>query len=135
MGRGSRCARLHVGALVGDLLELPRRLFLVAHVPLALGYFVAYVHWSRPEIRTVLTHHLGWGLLAAVLVGLFLVWTVLGQPRGARSQGLMLWADVIWLGVVYGLADALLLSVLPVIATWRMCSLLGWTSGTPRRLA
>jgi hypothetical protein len=33
----------------------------------------------------------------------------------------------VWLGLIYGAVDALLLSVLPVYATWRAMSLLGWT--------
>jgi hypothetical protein len=35
---------------------------------------------------------------------------------------------------VYGTLDALLLSVMPVLATWRAFSLLGWTAGWPGRL-
>ena len=48
----------------------------------------------------------------------------------ARPEGLRLIWDLIWLGVVYGLVDALILSVLPVLATWRAFSAHGWT-GSP----
>ena len=80
-------------------------------------------------------HHWGWGLIGAALVGAFLVWTVRNQPASAHTQGLALALDLLWQGVVYGLVDGLLLSVLPVLATWQALSLLGWTERWPRRIA
>ena len=43
--------------------------------------------------------------------------------------------DILWLGVVYGIADALLLNVLPVVAVWRAFAHSGWTTGWPGKLA
>jgi hypothetical protein len=42
--------------------------------------------------------------------------------------------DLLWLGVVYGTVDALLLNVFPVLATWRAFSALGWTETWPGKL-
>jgi hypothetical protein len=42
--------------------------------------------------------------------------------------------ELLWVGVVYGLVDALLLSVLPVLATWQGFSALGWTSSLPGKI-
>jgi hypothetical protein len=42
--------------------------------------------------------------------------------------------DVLWLGVVYGVIDALLLSVLPVVATWQAFATMGWTVTWPGKL-
>jgi hypothetical protein len=42
--------------------------------------------------------------------------------------------DLLWLGGVYGILDALLLSVMPVLATWQALSKLGWTFGWPGRV-
>jgi hypothetical protein len=42
--------------------------------------------------------------------------------------------DLLWLGLVYGLLDALLLSVLPVYAVWQAFTELGWTGSWSKRL-
>ena len=49
-------------------------------------------------------------------------------------QGLQLAFDLVWLGLVYGLLDALFLSVLPIFAIWQAFSGLGWTGSWPKRL-
>jgi len=66
------------------------------------------------------------------MVGAFLVANVLGQNAAPRQDGARLVWDVIWLGGVYGLVDALLLTVLPVAATWG-CG--RWTMRWPGRIA
>jgi hypothetical protein len=42
--------------------------------------------------------------------------------------------DLLWLGVAYGLTDALLLSVLPVLATWQAFSQLNLTASIPGKI-
>jgi hypothetical protein len=42
--------------------------------------------------------------------------------------------DILWLGVIYGLADALLLSVMPVVATWQAFTFLGRTENWPGKI-
>jgi uncharacterized membrane protein YedE/YeeE len=41
------------------------------------------------------------------------------QPRGPHPQGWRLTATLAWEGVVYGITEGLLLSVLPVLVTWQ----------------
>jgi hypothetical protein len=120
--------------LLGDQLALPRAWFLLPHVLLVTLFLIAYGRWSGTDLRRLWTRRLVWGVLAAVAVGAFLVLNVVGQPAGARPRGLALVADLVWLGLVYGAVDALLLSVMPVIATWRACKRLGWTTGWTGRL-
>jgi hypothetical protein len=43
--------------------------------------------------------------------------------------------DILWLGIVYGTVDALLLTVLPVAVTWRALSTARWTTSWPGKLA
>jgi hypothetical protein len=95
----------------------------------------SYVRWSGIDVMERFRHHWGRGLIGAALVGTFLIWSVLKQPASAHTQGLALAFDLLWLGVVYGLVDGLLLSVLPVLATWQALSLLGWTERWPGRIA
>ncbi len=118
----------------GDLLAMPRGWFLVPHVALTTAFLAAYARWSGTDMRRLWTRRWVGGALVAALVGAFLVFTVLHQPASTRPQALGLWGDILWLGVVYGAADGLLLSVLPVIAAWRACKELGWTTGLVGRI-
>ncbi len=118
----------------GDLLRLPRSLFLVPHLLVTFAFLFAYARWSETNLRKFWSRRLGLGVLGASLVSVFLVLNVLGQQASPRQNGPTLWIDLLWLGVVYGAADALLLSALPVIATWRASARMGWTVRWPGRL-
>lgn len=61
-------------------------------------------------------HNWEWGLLGAVLAGAFVVKNVVSQPSSERQKGIALLSDILWPGFTYGLIDALLLSVLPVLS-------------------
>jgi hypothetical protein len=74
-----------------------------------------------------LRQHWVWGVVGAMVGGAFVVTNVLNQPASAAPSGLELVGAILWLGVVYGTTDALLLSVLPLFATWQALSSLGWT--------
>ena len=119
----------------GDLLRLARGWFLVPHVAITLGFLLAYARWSGTSLRRLWTRRVLWGVLAAAAVGVVLTLNVLGQPASPRARGLALWLDLLWLGLVYGTADALLLSVLPVVAAWRAGRILGWTARWHGKLA
>ncbi|HEX6384514.1 MAG TPA: hypothetical protein VF177_07580, partial [Anaerolineae bacterium] len=82
-----------------------------------------------------LRHNWLWGLAGAVLAGYFSIRTVLMQSPSPAPQGLELVFSLVWLGLVYGAADALFLSVLPLSATWQAFSELGWTKRWPGRIA
>ena len=56
------------------------------------------------------------------------------QPGGPRPQGRRLAATLAWEAGVYGTAEGLLLSVLPVLVTWQGFAAHGWTSGTGKPL-
>ncbi len=124
-----------VAAILAGWLRLPRPWLLVPYLILAGAFLYAYFRWSGVDLGNEARRYWVWGLVGAVLAGAFLVKNVLSQPASPRSEGLSLVFDLVWLGVVYGTLDALLLSVMPVFATWRAFSLLGWTTGWPGRVA
>ena len=72
------------------------------------------------------------GLATGVLAGAFGVSFVLSGPPSPGPQGWALAVDLVWLGGVYGVVDALLLSWLPVHAVWRATA--GWPSSWPVRI-
>jgi hypothetical protein len=124
-----------VAAAFAGLLRLPRALFLIPYVVLVSAYLCGYAHWSEVDIRDLIVRHWPWGVVGAATVGAFVVRNVLSQPAFPRPQGLELAFDLVWFGVIYGTLDALLLSIMPVLATWQAFSGLGWTGTWPGRLA
>jgi hypothetical protein len=123
-----------ITAFFSGVLQLPRSIFLVVYLVLATPFLYAFARWSSLDIGSLLRHNWGWGLAAAILVGAFTVRNILSQPASPHSQGLSLAFDIAWLGIVYGALDALLLSVLPVLATWQAFSVLGWTHSLPGKI-
>lgn len=121
--------------IFAGLLHLPRRIFLIPYVAFVSLAVYIFMSWSGLSLKELVQQNWVWGVLGAVLVGTFLVRNILSQPTSTRATGLPLILDLLWSGVVYGLMDALLLSVLPVLATWQAFSSLGWTTNWPGKIA
>ena len=120
-----------ISSIFSGRLRLARGVFLVPYVVLAGLFVFAFWQWSGVSAAELLGRNWTWGVIGAVLVGLFVVRNILSQPGSARASGLSLAFDLLWCGVVYGGMDALLLSVLPVLAAWEAFSTLGWTDSWP----
>ena len=101
---GALAVGFGVSFVFSDRLHWSRREFLMAHVILSGGFVSAYFRWACLNVR---------GLFRAgrKLPG---VANVLSQPSSPRPEGLALYFAVTWEGLVYGLVDALLPSVVPV---------------------
>lgn len=123
-----------ISAVFARVMHLPRRIYLIPYVGLAGLFLYAYVRWSELSLGNLIQHHWIWGVIGAMLLAVFTVKNVLSQPTSTRSTGLPLAFDILWSGVVYGLTDALLLSVLPVLATWQALTLLEWTATWPGKI-
>jgi hypothetical protein len=98
------------------------------------GLTWGYLAWSDTSLSSFVTNRWGWGLVGAAMAGAILATLSRHQPRGPRPQGWRLAATLAWEAVGYGSAEGLLLSVLPVLATWQAFAAHGWTSGTGRAL-
>jgi hypothetical protein len=83
------------------------------------GLTWGYLAWSDTSLSSFATTHWGWGLLGAAVTGANLAQLSRYQPSGPRPHGWRLAATLAWEGVVYGTAEGLLLSVLPVLVTWQ----------------
>lgn len=121
-------------AIFADLWQWSRLLFLVPYVLLSGGFMLVWLRWGGFDWQRHLVRHWSWGLLAALVVGAFVVQNVLRQPRTPMPQGAELAFDLLWLGLIYGLVDGLFLTVLPIAATWQAFTLLGWTERWPGRI-
>ncbi|RIK37388.1 MAG: hypothetical protein DCC55_24485 [Chloroflexi bacterium] len=124
-----------VAAFFAGVLALPRPLFLVPYVLLTSIFMFGYVRWSGIDPLAHFRHNWRWGLFGALVVGWFVVQSVLLQPRSPTPQGADLLFNVVWLGFIYGAIDGLLLSVLPIAATWQAFTVLGWTERWPGQIA
>jgi hypothetical protein len=123
-----------ISTIFAGILRLPRNVYLIPYIGIASVFLYAYVRWSGLSIAELLQHNWVWGLVGAILLAVFLVRNVLSQPVAPKSTGIALVLDILWSGVAYGLTDALLLTVLPVFATWQACTLLNWTATWPGRI-
>lgn len=110
-------------------LGVPRTPYIGALTLLTGGLTWGYLAWSDTSLASFATNRWGWGLVGAAVAGALLARLSRHQPRGPRSQGWRLTATLAWEGVVYGSAEGLLLSVLPVLVTWQAFAAHGWTSG------
>ncbi len=123
-----------ISAFFGGVLRLPRPLFLVPYVALTLAFLYAYARWSHLNLRRAALRNWRWGAIGAVVVGVAGVNDGVTQPASSAPVGLELVAALLWLGVIYGAVDALLLSVFPILAMWQGCSSVGWTDKWPGRV-
>jgi|SRR5579864_3195646 len=116
-----------VPALFAGGLHVSRAMFVLAYVTVSAIFLYLYVRWSGVAVYSRVRQHWVWGAVGAIVAGAFVVSNVMSQPASAAPSGLELVGAILWLGVVYGTTDALLLSVLPLFATWQALSSLGWT--------
>jgi hypothetical protein len=123
-----------IAKIFSSRLRLPRNIFLIPYVLLSGLFVYAYWRWSGVPLAELLRHNWIWGVLGAVLVGAFVIRNILSQPISAHTTGLPLVFDFLWSGIVYGGMDALLLSVLPVLAAWQAFSTMGWAAGWPGKI-
>jgi hypothetical protein len=124
-----------ITAIFAGWLELSRSWLVLVYATLTAPLFVGYARWARLDLSGLIKHHWVWGIVGAAAVSVFLIVAVTNQDSSARPEGVALAGNLIWFGVVYGLVDALLLNVLPVLATWRALTLCGWTDRWSGRVA
>ena len=117
-----------------SLLGVRRTPYILALALLTGGLTWGYLAWSDTSLASFTTNHWGWGLAGAAVAGAILAWLSRHQPAGPRPQGWRLATTLAWEAVVYGAAEGLLLSVLPVLITWQAFAAYGWTSGTSESL-
>lgn len=109
-------------------LKLSRRLFLIPYIFLSSIFLYLFYQSYQLDMIDLLTKNWVWGVAAGVIVGAFLVLNVRSQPATRQSTGGELVFDVLWLGFAYGITDALLLNVMPVLAIQAGFSNAEWTS-------
>jgi hypothetical protein len=123
-----------VTSVLTSRLSMPRSPYIAALALLTGGLTFGYLAWSDSSLASFATDQLGWGLAGAAVTGTILALLSRHQPGGRRPQGWRLTATLGWEAVVYGTAEGLLLSVLPVLVIWQGFAAHGWTNSTGRTL-
>ncbi len=116
-----------------DLLRVKQAVYIAVFAVVSGAFLYGYLQWSNIDWGIFISQQWLWGLLVAVGVGLVAIagcaWLVRWQslallplrPRGMRLASMLLVS-----GVVNGVAEALMLSVLPVLMVWQAVSPLAW---------
>jgi hypothetical protein len=105
-----------VAAVFAGWLRLQRNVYLLFYIPSIAALIIAFIVSNDLNVKRILLYNWSWGLLGAILAGAFVIKNVLSQPSSERQKGIVLVSDILWPGFAYGLCDALLLSVLPILS-------------------
>jgi hypothetical protein len=115
--------------LLTDRLRIPRAPYIPMLLAVTLGLGVGYLAWSGTSASDLLSSGVGWGLAAGLLAAAIALPLVRQLPAHPHASGTRLVGLLLWEGLLYGIAEAVLLSTLPVLAVWQTLVGLGWTDG------
>jgi len=107
--------------VLADRLDLPRDLYYAIYVAGVAAFFGLWVRATGQSLGEMIRRR--WVLavvLGLAVAGLLTLIVLQTEDATARPGGLELIGAVMWRGVVYGLADGLLLSAFPILAVFAM---------------
>lgn len=105
--------------VLADVLELQRDLFYGMYAVSVVALFALWARATQYDLVASLRRRLPWALGLGAGIGAVLAVVVLRTDDAtARPEGIELVAAILWRGVIYGLADGLLLSVFPLLAVF-----------------
>jgi hypothetical protein len=102
--------------LFAGALRLPRNRFLIPYVTLVGIFALIYLRMNHISFRRFLTTRWKSGLVGALICGGLVAQNIISQSTSEVSRGWTLLFDLLWSGIAYGVADSLLLSVIPMNA-------------------
>lgn len=116
-----------VSWLASDVARI-RRAGYIALLTLATGGLTAgYLTWSRAG-ASFWTNQWEWGIAGGAAAGALML--IIAKRRfPPRTRHSIPVRSMAWDGIVYGTAEGLLLSVLPVAMMWQVGRSFGWPSG------
>lgn len=113
--------------VVTDLLRVPRAPYVATLTVVTLALAAGYLSWSETSFVDLATTDWVWAIAAGLVAGLVVAPGVRRLQPHERRHGSALAMQLAWEGVIYGIAEALLLATLPVLAVWHAAEDLGWT--------
>ena len=104
-----------------DVLDLPRDLYYAVYVVGVVAFFALWARATSQSLSEMVRRR--WVLalvLGLAVAGLLTLIVLRTEDATSRPAGLELVGAVLWRGVVYGLADGLLLSAFPILVVFAM---------------
>lgn len=105
-----------LSGLLSGVLGLGRDAVVLGYTMLGGVILIAFFRLVITPVPETLQRHWRWGLMSGVALGALLTLAVVSQPPSGVPSGWHLAGALVWLGIVYGLFDGLLLTVAPVLA-------------------
>jgi hypothetical protein len=115
--------------VASSLLDLQHDVYLGVYMAAVVALVTGYARATGLDAAAVVRRNWKAGVAIGLLLGVALVRNVLSEDATPRPDGAYLVFEVLWRGAAYGVADALLLTVLPCLvvhralggrlATWR----------------
>ena len=120
---------LTISGLFSGWMRIRRRAFLVPYVIVSSLFLFGFFFLNSINVAELLLQNWLYGVIAGGIVGAILARNVLTQPPSKSLEQKPPIADVLWVGVAYGVIDALMLNVMPVVAVWIALEEIGVLSG------
>jgi len=124
---GIALAAFLVTWVLTDRLHMRRSVYVGLLAGLTGGLTAAYLVWAGAG-GGFWSSRWAWGILGAVVAGLLLD-VVVGRTFGHAPPQHLTAEGLVWESGIYGVAEGMLLSVLPVLVTWQMFVAVGWSTG------
>jgi len=113
--------------IVTDLAHVPRTPYVAILTVTTVALSAGYLAWSGTRVADLLTDGWALGFVGGAIATAVVTPLVRRLPARPRPEGAALAGRLLWEGVVYGTAEAILLATLPVLAVWQAADALAWT--------
>ena len=113
--------------VVTDLAGVTRTPYIAVLAFTTIALAGGYLAWSGTAVTDLVATGWGWGVLGGLVAAASVAPLVQRLRVGPRPHGAELAGRLLWEGLVYGTAEAILLATLPVLAVWQAADALGWT--------
>lgn len=104
-----------LSAIFSNWLKLSRNIFLIPYIALTTIFIISFFWLNNFSFSELIIYHWPWGVLAGAIVGAIVAKHISSQPFSRTAQKGKLLFEIIWLGICYGVIDALFLNVIPVL--------------------
>jgi hypothetical protein len=101
------------------VLEIDHDVYLGIYFAIVLSLMTAYAVGTQLDLRATFTRYWKLGVALGTVVAFVLVRNVLAEDTTPRPHGGYYAFELIWRGGIYGIVDALLLTVLPCLFVYR----------------
>ncbi len=113
--------------LSGTRLHIRKGTYIPLLFTLTAVFFVGYALWLDVGLSALVTNRWPWGIGAGLVIGGLLSFPARRRPVDRPITGRQRTTALAWEGVVYGVAEGVLLSALPPFMMWQVVHSLGWS--------